>query len=224
MVIEVPMLDHDIAVKICAAHFRDILSKDQPEPLTAFAPSEGGSISVVGPTSPPSARELWNAPKVWVNAALVEFRAHEALLAAAKALDRNGKDLPRPIELWLISLALGAVMPPAPPKREVSDTTEGLVYHSVAALIIHAKLSAMRNPSLGANSPLPEERSACDVVARAFMDVRRALGVQLPSSYERVRKIWQQANRTWKFDADEYRLFAEDHPSGIWLALQSGGK
>ena len=218
------MLDHDIAVEICAAHFRNILSKEKPGPLTPFGLSEGGSISVVGPTSPPSATELRNAPMVWVSTALVDFRAHEALLAAAKELDQNGEDLPRPIELWLISLALAAVRPPAPPKREVTDTTEGLVYHSVAALIVHAKLSAMRNFSLGANSPLREERSACDVVARAFMNVRRALGYQLPSSYDRVRKIWQKANRTYKFDAEQYRSFAKDHPSGIWLALNRGGE
>lgn len=168
--------------------------------------------------------ELRNAPKIWVNTAMVDLKAHDALLAAAKELNRNGEDLPRPIELWLISLALGTVKPPEPPERDLSEITESLIYHTVAALVIQAKLSPMRNPSLAPHSDLPEERSACAIVASAFKNVRRALGGQLPSSYERVRKTWQKAKHTYKFDADEYRLFAEDHPSGIWLALQCGGE
>jgi hypothetical protein len=213
------MIDYDRAVEICAAHFASVLSGSGPQKVAAFKDSNQDAPVVVGLESPPSIDQIRGAPHEWVRLAKDDCDAHTALIVSAQQARKTGTSLPRPIEEWLMGLALGEITPPDRDKRETTDTIHALIYHAIAALVIQMGIAPMRNPGLGRNSTLQEYRSACDIVAAAFVRVRQDTRGQLPGSYDRVRKIWQKSTRSFPFDPAEYQRFAAVDPSSIWADL-----
>lgn len=218
------LLDYDRAVDICAAHFAAVLSGSGPQKVAAFKDSNQDAPVVVGLESPPSIDQIRSAPHEWVRLAQDDCDAHTALIVSAQQARKTGTSLPRPIEEWLMGLALGEITPPDRGKRETTDTNDVLIYHAIAALVIQMGIAPMRNPDLGRNSALPESRSACDIVAAAFVRVRKDTERQLPSSYERVRKIWQKSIKSFPFERSAYQKFAAAHPSRIWADLAASSQ
>ena len=213
------VLSYDKAVEICADYFEAILNIENIALWTPFYPGDRKQPVLIGPKHPVPTSELLEAPDAWVRTAQGSKAVHEALTATVKALRKEGESLPREVEQWLIALALDEIHPPDEPKRKQRDINQALIYHTVAALIIKAGFHATRNPELGRNSNLTTKRSACDVVADALEQHRKKSGLQLPSSYGRVQKIWQRAKGKNSFDRDEYILRSADLPIEIWDKL-----
>lgn len=213
------VLNYERAVDICAGYFEDVLSSEKIEGRIAFNFDDHTRLVFIGPGLPLSANEVRKAPDVWVSTAQNNKMAHEALIAAVTAMRKDGENVPRQVEEWLIALALSEIHPPDGPKRKQSDLNEGLVYHAVAALIIKAGFYATSNSERGSNSNLAEKRCACDVVADALGRYRQKSGSQLPSSYDYVRKIWQRAKVRYPIDTDIYNSFAVGCPIDIWNSI-----
>ncbi len=93
-------------VDICAKHFQAVLSNDRQDDLTAFHNPRSDHVSVVGPKSPPSAKEIWDAPISWINTAQYDFHAHKALPKAAQMMRMQEEQMPRPVEIWLMRTVL----------------------------------------------------------------------------------------------------------------------
>lgn len=100
-------------------------------------------------------------------------------LGLARAIE-EGIDIPDIASLWLSRLLRRELRTPANTKgRPQNSRLQALIFHTVQDLVDHHEMNPTRNDS----SP---STSASDAVA----DALRQLG-QAPSSYDRVRKIWQ---------------------------------
>ena len=214
-------LDWDRAVEIFTTIFCEDLSAPLDEFITPAHDTPFETPVLAGRTTRLTEDQVRKDPEFFVQVAQANWRFQEELIKCCRDIRKKGGALPKPVVTWLVDLKLELVPDAKAPKRDKSDRVQGLVFHSVAALILLTDLKATRNDEVGIASNLPERRSASDLVSKAFLKCSGPEQGQLPTSYDRVKKIWNSSRRLHRFDPTQYREFAKVNPSRMWSALEA---